>query len=110
MDMSSNGQLLVGSYGCTSVGNVNATPPQGETRGCLAIYNTTNGAVVIPPDNGDVTGLQSFSTRYVEYVAEAGNLRVYDTTIDSLLINQYIETGTITVTGQVIDVRAIDFF
>lgn len=110
MDLSSNGQLFVGSYGCTSVGDVNATPPVGEVRGCLAIYNTTNGAVVIPPDNGDVTGLQSFSTRYVEYVAEGGNLRVYDTTIDSLLINQYIETGTITITGQVIDVRAIDFF
>jgi hypothetical protein len=110
MDMSSNGQLFVGSYGCTSVGDVNATPPVGEVRGCLAIYNTTNGAVVMPPDNGDVTGLQSFSTRYVEYVAEAGNLRVYDTTIDSLLINDYIETGTITVTGQVIDLRAIDFF
>lgn len=110
MDMSSNGQLFVGSYGCTSVGNVNATPPVGEVRGCLAIYNTTNGAMVIPPDNGDVTGLQSFSTRYVEYVAEAGNLRVYDTTIDALLINQYIETGTITVTGQVADLRAIDFF
>ncbi|MFZ0814018.1 MAG: hypothetical protein WAM78_00795 [Candidatus Sulfotelmatobacter sp.] len=110
MDLSSNGQLFVGSYGCTSVGDVNATPQQGEIRGCLAIYNTTNGAVVMPPDNGDVTGLQSFSTRYVEYVAEGGNLRVYDTTIDSLLINQYIETGTITVTGQVIDIRAIDFF
>jgi hypothetical protein len=110
IDLSSNGQLFVGSYGCTSVGNVNATPPQGEVRGCLAIYNTTTGAVVIPPDNGDVTGLQSFSSRYVEYVAEGGNLRVYDTTIDSLLINQYIETGTITVTGQVIDMRAIDFF
>jgi hypothetical protein len=110
IDLSSNGQLFVGSYGCTSIGNVNATPPQGEVRGCLAIYNTTTGAVVIPPDNGDVTGLQSFSSRYVEYVAEGGNLRVYDTTIDSLLINQYIETGTITVTGQVIDMRAIDFF
>jgi hypothetical protein len=110
IDMSSNGQLFVGSYGCTSVGDVNATPPEGEVRGCLAIYNTTNGAVVMPPDNGDVTGLQSFSTRYVEYVAEGGNLRVYDTTIDSLLINDYIETGTITVTGQVIDLRAIDFF
>ena len=112
IDMSSNGQLFVGSYGCTNVGNVNAPlgTVQAEIRGCLAIYNTTNGAVVIPPDNGDVTGLQSFSTRYVEYVAEGGNLRVYDTTIDSLLLNSYIETGTIEITGQVIDVKAIDFF
>ena len=109
IDLSSNGQLFVGSYGCTNIGNVNNV--QGEVRGCLAIYNTTNGAVVIPPDNGDVTGLQSFSTRYIEYVAEGGNLRVYDTTIDSLeLPNTYIETGTIIIAGRVIDVKAIDFF
>jgi hypothetical protein len=65
---------------------------------------------VIPPDNGDVTGLQSFTTRDVEYVAEGGNLRVYDTTIDSLLLNGYIGSGTITIRGHVVDVKAIDFF
>jgi hypothetical protein len=111
IDMSVNGQLFVGSYGCTTVGNVNN--PQGEVRGCLSIYNTTNAAVVIPPDNGDVTGLQSFTTRDVEYVAEGGNLRVYDTLIDSLLIestNNITETGTIIITGYIIDVKAIDFF
>jgi hypothetical protein len=67
--------------------------------------------VVIPPDNGDVTGLQGFSSRNVEYVAEGGNLRVYDTTIDSLLLNtDFIPTGTIVITGKIIDVKAIDFF
>ena len=79
-------------------------------RGCLTIYNTTNGNIVIPPDNGDATGLQSFSTRYVEYVAQGGRLRVYDTTIDSLLLNSFITTGTIVVTGEIIDVKAVDFF
>jgi hypothetical protein len=111
IDMSSNGQLFIGSYGCTTVGNVNN--PQGEVRGCLSIFDTTkagNTTAVIPPDNGDVTGLQSFTTRYVEYVAEGGNLRVYDTTKDSLLLNSIISTGTITITGQIIDVKAIDFF
>jgi hypothetical protein len=108
IDMSINGQLFIGSHTCTNVGNVNN--PQGEVRGCLSIYNTSNGAVVIPPDNGDVTGLQSFTTRDVEYVAEGGNLRVYDTLIDSLLLDDYIETGTITITGYIIDVKAIDFF
>jgi hypothetical protein len=108
IDMSTNGQLFVGSYGCTTVGNVNN--PQGEVRGCLAIYNANTGATVIPPDNGDVTGLQSFTSRDVEYVAEGGNLRVYDTRIDSLLQNTYIESGTITIGGKVIDVKAIDFF
>jgi len=62
-----------------------------------------------------VTGLQSFSTRDVEYVAEGGNVRVYDTLIDSLLLDNVNdtnipETGTVTITGYVIDVKAIDFF
>ncbi len=111
MSMSVNGQLFIGSTGCTTVGNVNN--PQGEVRGCLSIYDTTNGTVVIPPDNGDVTDLQSFSTRYVEYVAEGGNLRVYDTTKDVLLDeeNEGITIiGTISINGVVIGVKAIDFF
>lgn len=112
IDISSNGQLFIGSYNCTNIGNINAVTPTGEIRGCLSIYNTTipgNTTAIVPQDNGDVTGLQSFSTRYVEYVAEGGNLRVYDTTIDKLLIDQYIETGTIVIVGQVIDVKALDF-
>jgi hypothetical protein len=108
MDMSINGQLFVGSTGCTNVGNVNN--PNGEVRGCLAIYNTNNNTLVIPPDNGDVNGLQSFTSRQVEYVAEGGNLRVYDTTRNILLINDFIPLGTITVVGYVGDVKAIDFF
>jgi hypothetical protein len=109
IDMSVNGQLFIGSHTCTNIGNVNNV--SGEVRGCLSIFNTTNDAVVIPPDNGDVTGLQSFTTRDVEYVAEGGNLRVYDTLIDSLLPpNNYIETGTIILIGQITDVKAIDFF
>lgn len=111
MSESANGQLFIGSTDCTNVGNVNA--PQGEVRGCLSIYNSTNGEVVIPPDNGDVTDLQSFTTRFVEYVAEGGNLRVYDTTQDKLLVennNGIIVNGTIGVVGQVYGVKAIDFF
>ncbi len=109
MDMSTNGQLFVGSRDCTNVGNVNN--PAGEVRGCLAILNTNTGAMVIPPDNGDVTGLQSITSRDVEYVAEDGNLRVYDTTIDALLINvDYLPLGTIPVIGYVYDIKAIDFF
>lgn len=108
MDMSINGQLFVGSKGCTNVGNANN--PVGEVRGCLAIYNTNSGKLVIPPDNGDVNGLQSFTSREVEYVAEGGLLRVYDTTKDILLINDFVPLGTITVVGYVGDVKAIDFF
>lgn len=102
IDLSLGGQLFIGSHTCTNVGNVNN--PTGEVRGCLSIYNTASGKVVIPPDNGDVTGLQSFSTRNVEYVVEGGTLRIYDTTKDVL---QKIQ---VTIVGQVIDVKAIDFF
>jgi hypothetical protein len=111
IDMSSNGQLFIGSYNCSTVGNVNN--PQGEVRGCLSIFDTTkagNTTAVIPPDNGDVTGFQSFTSRDAEYVAEGGNLRVYDTTKDILLVNSFISTGTVTITGVIIDVKAIDFF
>jgi hypothetical protein len=105
IDISNNGQLFIGAHTCTNVGNVNN--PSGEVRGCLAIFDTTkagNTAAVIPPDNGDVTGLQSFSSRNVEYVGEGGNLRIYDTTKNLLQKTQ------LTISGQVIDVKAIDFF
>ena len=111
IDMGNNGQLFIGAYDCTNIGNV--ANPQGEVRGCLSIFNTSNATVVIPPDNGDVTGLQSFTTREVEYVAEGGNLRVYDTTTD-VLLDEEVEgntiTGTIDINGVVIGVKAIDFF
>jgi len=108
MNMSANSQLFVGSYNCTNVGDVNN--PVGEVRGCLAIYNTSNGKVVIPPDNGNVDGLQGFSTRDAEYVAEGGYLRVYDTTIDALWINYFIPLGTVPINGYVSGVKAVDFF
>jgi hypothetical protein len=108
MDMSANGQLFVGSYDCSNVGDVNN--PVGEVRGCLAIYNTSNGKIVIPPDNGNVDGLQGFSTRDAEYVAEGGYLRVYDTTKDILWINYFIPLGTVPINGFVSGVKAVDFF
>jgi len=58
-----------------------------------------------------VTGLQDFTSRQVEYVAEGGNLRVYYTVTDALLTNYYyITTGTIVLPGYITDVKAVDFF
>ncbi len=108
IDMTTNGQVFVGSQHCTNIGNVNN--PVGEVRGCLAIYRTTNNSVLFPPDNGDVNGLQGFITRDVEYVAEGGNLRVYDTLTDVLLINDFLPEGNINIVGYVGDIKAIDFF
>jgi DNA-binding beta-propeller fold protein YncE len=119
IDISNNGQLFIGSHTCTNIGNVNNV--SGEVRGCLSIFDTTTPGkttAVVPPDNGDVTGFQTISrpvetnvgSGNVEYVAEGGNLRVYNTLTDTLLLDQFIETGTITITGQITDVKAVDFF
>jgi len=109
MDYNVYNQLFIGSSNCTNIGNVNN--PSGEVRGCLSIFNALSGSVIIPPDNGNVGGLQGFTSRTVEYVAEGGNLRVYDTTTDKLLINtDFIPNGTIDIVGYVGDVKAIDFF
>jgi len=82
---------------------VPANPGQ-EQRGCLAILNTNNGNLVIPPDNGDVTGLQPITNRTIFYVCEGGNLRIYDTTTDK--IYTVIE---IIIFGNAVDVKLIDF-
>jgi hypothetical protein len=108
MDLTTNGQLFIGSRHCTNIGNVNS--PSGEVRGCLSIYHTADHSVVIPPDNGDVNGLQGFTSRNVEYVAEGGSLRVYDIRKDILLINDFLPQGNINIVGYVGDVKAIDFF
>ena len=109
MDLTTDGQLFIGSHDCTNVGNVNN--PNGEVRGCLSIYRTYDGSVFIPPDNGDVTGFQGFTTRLVEYVAEGGALRVYLIPQDVLDINEdFLPQGTINILGYVGDVKAIDFF
>ena len=108
MDMTTGGQLFIGSHDCTNIGDVNN--PSGEVRGCLSIYKVADGSVLVPPDNGNVYGLQGFISRNVEYVAEGGALRVYDTTKDILLINDFVPQGTINLTGFIGDVKAIDFF
>jgi len=108
MDFTTNGQLFIGSRTCTNIGNINN--PSGEVRGCLTIYRTADGSVYIPPDNGDVNALQGFTSRNIEYVAEGGALRVYQTLNDQLLINYFLPQGSINIVGYVRDVKAIDFF
>jgi hypothetical protein len=108
MDLNVSGQIFIGSHDCTNIGNV--SNPSGEVRGCLSIFNVANNSVLIPPDNGDVNGLQGFTGRQVEYVAEGGALRVYYTVTDTLLINDFLPQGTIDIVGYVGDVKAIDFF
>jgi hypothetical protein len=92
LSLGSNGQLFIGARTCTEVIAPVPPPAGAEVRGCLSIYNTATGAVVIPPENGDVTGIQPIATRDVVYViqgqsVQGGSLYLYDTTTDALYYN-----------------------
>jgi hypothetical protein len=106
MAMGANGQLFIGARTCTEITTAS------ETRGCLSIYNTlstavganTAGGVLVPPENGDATGIQPIATRQVVYVIQGGSLFIYDATTDALQ-----ETQITNVVGQFIDVKTVDF-
>ncbi len=102
--LGANGQLFVGARTCTEITPPVPPPSGAETRGCLSIYNTQTGAVIIPPANGDATGIQPIATRAVVYVVQGGTLGIYDTKTDALQSRQI--TNLI---GQFIDVKTIDF-
>ncbi len=104
MEMGANGQLFIGAARtCTNINIPASGSNPAEVRGCLSIFNTTKANVVIPPDNGDVTGIQPITNRGVVYVCENGELRIYDTTTDKLQSKQ------IDIIGQAIDVKLVDF-
>ncbi len=97
MGMSQNGQLFVGAHDCT---NINVT--NGEVRGCLSIFNSSSSAVVVPPQNGDVTGIQPIRNRDVVYVAQNRGLSIYDTTTDQL------QTIQVDIVGDAVDVKLVN--
>lgn len=120
MALGAGGQLFIGARTCTEI--IPSVPPVAgaEVRGCLSIYNTQTtevgtipaGAVIIPPANGDVTGLQPIATRTVVYVVQGGALNIYDATTDALEFNPNDPNnpGQINgIIGQFVDVKTIDF-
>jgi hypothetical protein len=128
MAMGANGQLFIGARTCTEIVPPVPAPAGAETRGCLSIYNTLTTAVgsappsgvLIPPANGDVTGLQPIGKRannpevaqQVIYVVQGGSLDIYDLTIDALEYNPNNPNnpGKISnLVGQFIDVKTVDF-
>ena len=102
MELGSNGQIFIGARTCTNINIPASGSNPGEVRGCLSIFNTSNGSVVVPPNNGDVTGLQPITSRNVVYVVQQGELRIYDTTTDKLQSTQ------VDILGQAIDVKLVD--
>jgi hypothetical protein len=117
--MAPYGQLFIGARTCTEIiPPVTPPPPGTEVRGCLSIYNTLNtpdgtnpaGGVLIPPQNGDVTGLQPLSIRSVVYVVQGGSIYIYDATYDALQpAETQFQTYAPEMVGYFIDVKTVDF-
>jgi hypothetical protein len=103
MALGADGQLFIGAKACSEIIPNIPPPPDAEVRGCLSIYNTQTRTVVIPPASGDVTGIEPISNRHVVYLAQGGELQIYDTTTDKLQSTQ------IDVSGEIIDVKVVDF-
>lgn len=100
MALASNGKLFVGARACSNT-----------TQGCLAIYDTAAGTVVIHPPflgpagtplPGDITGIEPIPGRNVVYVCEGGELNIYDTTSNGLA-----KSSTIDIVGKAVDVREV---
>ncbi len=117
MAMAANGQLFIGARTCTEI-----VPGQSgdEIRGCLSIYNSlqtqvgsvSGFGVLIPPENGDATGIQPIAQRTVVYVVQGGSLLIYDVTIDALEYNPNDPNNLGEIFGLVgdfIDVKTVDF-
>jgi hypothetical protein len=106
MQISQDGQLFIGSRGCSNI-NISG----GEVRGCLSILNTNSSSLVIPPQNGDVTGIQPIAGRTVVYLIQNGALWIYDTTTDKLQVsptNSINNNGQVDIVGQLFDVKLVD--
>lgn len=102
IEMGSNNQLFIGARSCTNIKVPSSGGNPGEVRGCLSIFDTAKTSVVVPPQIGDVTGLQPISRRNVVYVVQNGELDIYDTTTDKL------QTTQVDIIGQAVDVKQID--
>jgi len=118
--MGANGQLFVGARTCTEIIPPLNPPPGAEIRGCLSIYNTLTtpvgnaaaGGVLIPPQNGDTTGIQPIAQRTVVYLVQGGSLWVYDATFDGLAVigtNPDNPGEIFGLVGTFVDVKTVDF-
>jgi PBP1b-binding outer membrane lipoprotein LpoB len=93
MGKGSNNKVFIGANPCSNSGNA----------GCLSIFDTSTGKVVVDQAKGFVTGMDAVPTRDVMYVVEGTELRVYDTTTSAEKAGILID-----IFGAVYDVKVID--
>ncbi len=102
IQMGANNQLFIGAHACTNIKVAANGSNPAETRGCLSILDANKTTVIVPPINGDVTGIQPITRRNAVYVVQNGQLDIYDTTTDKLQKTQ------VDIIGQAVDVLQVD--
>jgi hypothetical protein len=79
----------------------------GQPYGCLTMYNTSTGNVILQPYTGDATGIAAVTGLNKIYTAEGGQVYIFSTQCTSTecpsINNQYV-----TVTGTAWDVAFMD--
>lgn len=96
--------LWIGSQKCLA-GEKYARNQGGATQpfGCLTLFNTATKAVTIDPYKGDLTGVTSIETLHKIYVAEGGQVHIYNTADFTERDNT-----NVAITGTVYDVAYMD--
>lgn len=82
--VASNSKVYIGSRGCTQITSV---------KGCLSFFNTSANTATVGSVLGDVTAVTPISGRSVVYVIQGGDLRIYNTSTDTLQPTQIDFTG-----------------
>lgn len=96
--------LWIGSSQCESGETYkNAQATGGSQYGCLTMFNTSTGSVMLEAYKGDATGIAAVTGLHKVYTAEGGQVYIYNTTDGSERNN-----SNVTVSGTATDVAYMD--
>jgi hypothetical protein len=104
MVFSDDNTLWIGSQLCVEGERYRQSQAGGSQHyGCLTMFNTATGSVFLDAYKGDLTGLTSVDGLHKVYVAEGGQVHIYNTTDGSERDN-----SNVAVTGTAYDVAYMD--
>ena len=107
MILGDNDTLWIGSQNCEEgvrFAQSQANPASAPALGCLTLFNTaSNKVVLVDSYKGDLTGITSITGLNKIYVAEGGQVHIYNTTDGTERDN-----SNVTVTGTAYDVAYMD--
>ncbi|MGC9158562.1 MAG: hypothetical protein ACP5FH_06185 [Terracidiphilus sp.] len=104
MVLADDDTLWIGMIHCTN----GERAKNGQPYGCLTMYNTSTGAAILIPYNGDATGIAAVTGLHKIYTAEGGQVYIYATGGGSYAAGTSIDNENVTVTGTAYDVAYMD--